>query len=138
MLDHVSIRVTDYERSKKFYQAALAPLGYTLAMERSEGAGFRSRHVPDFWVKQGKPVSAAGHVEPHELAGCGGAAVHVAFAAEDRAAVAAFHRGAIAAGGRDNGAPGLRPEYHANYYGAFVLDPDGYNVEAVCHDQEPA
>lgn len=133
MLDHVSIRVTDYDRSKRFYQAALAPLGYELAMERSEGAGFRRGHIPDFWVKQGAPMSAAEHAEPHELAGCGGAAVHLAFAAADRASVDAFHRAAMAAGGRDNGAPGLRPEYHVNYYGAFVLDPDGYNVEAVCH-----
>lgn len=78
-------------------------------------------------------MSAAEHAEPHELSGCGGAAVHLAFASEDRATVDAFHRAAIAAGGQDNGAPGLRPEYHANYYGAFVLDPDGYNVEAVCH-----
>lgn len=136
MLDHVGIRVVDYDRSKKFYQAALAPLGYTLAMETTSGAGFRRDHIPNFWIKQGGPMRVAGRVEPHELVGCGGAAVHIAFAGEDRGAVDAFYRAALAAGGQDNGAPGLRPEYHSNYYGAFVLDPDGYNVEAVCHTAE--
>lgn len=136
MLDHISIRVVDYDRSKEFYQAALAPLGYTLAMETTSGAGFRRGRIPNFWIKQGRPMSVAGRVEPHELAGCGGAAVHIAFAGEDRGTVDAFYRAALAAGGQDNGAPGLRPEYHSNYYGAFVLDPDGYNVEAVCHKAE--
>lgn len=133
MLDHVSIRVLDYDRSKKFYEAALAPLGYTLAMETGSGAGFRRDHIPNFWVKQGKAICVAEGVDPQELAGCGGAAVHIAFASVDRGAVDAFYRAALAAGGQDNGAPSLRPEYHSNYYGAFVLDPDGYNIEAVCH-----
>ena len=136
MLDHVSIRVVDYDRSRQFYQAALKPLGYTLAMETASGAGFRRGPIPSFWVKQGRPTGVAGNALPHELAGCGGAAVHIAFASDDRAAVDAFYHAALAAGGLDNGAPGVRPEYHASYYGAFVLDPDGYNVEAVCHKAE--
>ena len=136
MLDHVNIRVADYDRSKKFYAAALAPLGYTLAMEGDSGAGFRKGFIPSFWVKQGEPMSFAARAEPATLAGCGGPSVHVAFSAEDRNAVDEFYRAALAAGGRDNGAPGLRPDYHPNYYGAFVLDPDGYNIEAVCHKAE--
>ena len=133
MVDHISIRAADYERSRKFYEAALAPLGYTLAMEVASGAGFRRGFIPDFWVKQGEPVSAGAHAESAEVGGCGGPAVHVAFAGDDRSAVDAFYRAALAAGGLDNGAPRLCPEYHPNYYGAFVLDPDGYNIEAVCH-----
>lgn len=132
MLDHISLRVADYDRSKTFYQAALAPLGFVLAMEGESGAGFRKGYIPGFWVKQGEPV-AASTTHPARLTGCGGAAVHVAFVAEDRAAVEAFHRAALDAGGQDNGAPRVCPEYHPNYYGAFVLDPDGYNIEAVCH-----
>ena len=139
MVDHISVRVADYDRSKKFYEAALAPLGYTLAMETASGAGFRREFIPDFWIKQGESRSVGSLAEPTEsisLAGCGGAAVHVAFSSDDRSAVDAFYRAALAAGARDNGAPGLRPEYHPNYYGAFVLDPDGYNIEAVCHKAE--
>jgi catechol 2,3-dioxygenase-like lactoylglutathione lyase family enzyme len=117
MLDHIGIRVADYERSKRFYTAALAPLGYQLFMEGSSGAGFRKEMIPDFWVKQGTAAPT----------------VHVAFSSPDRATVDAFYKSALAAGGRDNGPPGLRPQYHPNYYGAFVLDPDGYNIEAVCH-----
>ena len=133
MLDHVSLRVTDYDRSRKFYEAALAPLGFRLAMEVDSGAGFTRGQIPCFWVKQGKPVGVASGVAPHELAGCGGVALHVAFVGDDRAAVDAFYGAALAAGGLDNGAPRLHPEYHPNYYGAFVIDPDGYNIEAVCH-----
>jgi catechol 2,3-dioxygenase-like lactoylglutathione lyase family enzyme len=133
MLDHISLRVADYDRSKKFYQAALAPLGYTLAMEAASGAGFRRGFIPDFWIKQGEPLSLASPSDAAEVAGCGGPAVHVAFSSEDRSMVDAFYQAALAAGARDNGAPGLRPNYHPNYYGAFVLDPDGYNIEAVCH-----
>jgi catechol 2,3-dioxygenase-like lactoylglutathione lyase family enzyme len=132
MLDHISLRVADYNRSKQFYQATLAPLGFTLAMEADSGAGFRKGYIPSFWVKQGRPGNDS-TASAAQLAGCGGAAIHVAFAAEDRAAVDAFYRAALAAGGRDNGAPRLCSEYHPNYYGAFVLDPDGYNIEAVCH-----
>jgi len=133
MIDHVGIRVVDYDRSKKFYAAALAPLGYTLAMETAAGAGFRRGHIPSFWIKQGTLTGAPRSAVPHELAGCGGPAVHIAFSSEDRSTVDAFHRAALAAGGEDNGAPRLRAEYHPHYYGAFVLDPDGYNIEAVCH-----
>ena len=118
MLDHVGIPVSDFERSKRFYEEALSPLGYELIMEPRPGAaGLGRSGKPDFWIGQGEP----GHP------------VHVAFAAADRASVKAFHEAAVAAGGRDNGCPGLRPEYHPSYYGAFVLDPDGNNVEAVCH-----
>ena len=132
MLDHISLRVSDYQRSKQFYQAALEPLGFVLAMEAESGAGFRKGYIPGFWVKEGRPGTDPG-ADPAHLAGCGGTAIHVAFAAEDRSAVDAFYRAALAAGGRDNGPPRVCPEYHPNYYGAFVLDPDGYNIEAVCH-----
>jgi catechol 2,3-dioxygenase-like lactoylglutathione lyase family enzyme len=126
MIDHVGFPVSDYARSKAFYQRALAPLGYVLIMEvgadhtesGSPAAGFGKDGKPDFWI-----------------GGEGGlnGILHVAVAAADRAAVDAFHRAALAAGGKDNGAPGVRAHYHPNYYGAFVLDPDGHNVEAVCH-----
>jgi catechol 2,3-dioxygenase-like lactoylglutathione lyase family enzyme len=118
MIDHVSLRVSDAARSKRFYGGALAPLGYTLLADYGDAAGFGVAPKPDFWVGQG---SAAG------------GPTHVCFAATSRAQVDAFHKAALAAGGRDNGAPGLRANYHPTYYGAFVLDPDGNNVEAVCH-----
>jgi catechol 2,3-dioxygenase-like lactoylglutathione lyase family enzyme len=118
MLDHVGIRVSDFEQSKRFYEEALSPLGYELIMEPRHGvAGLGHSSKPDFWISQGEP----GHP------------VHVAFASSDRATVKAFHEAAVAAGGRDNGRPGLRPEYHPSYYAAFVLDPAGNNIEAVCH-----
>lgn len=121
MLDHVGIPVSDLERSKRFYEEALSPLGYELIMEPSDfAAGFGRWGKPDFWISQGEP----GH------------SLHVAFTADDHATVAAFHEAALTAGGRDNGGPGLRPRYHPSYYGAFVLDPDGYNIEAVCHRLE--
>ncbi len=117
MLDHVSIQVQDFRRALTFYRAALAPLGYKVVMEFPEVAGLGEKGKPDFWIgRTDKPVNP----------------VHVAFAAT-REAVTAFHAAALAAGGVDNGAPGLRPDYHPHYYGAFVLDPDGNNVEAVCH-----
>ena len=118
MIDHTGVSVADAARSKAFYRAALAPLGYGLLMEFEQFAGFGVAPKPDFWIGHGAP-----NVPP----------IHVAFRADARAQVDAFHKSAIAAGGRDNGAPALRPHYHANYYGAFVLDPDGNNVEAVCH-----
>jgi catechol 2,3-dioxygenase-like lactoylglutathione lyase family enzyme len=125
MLDHTGITVTDLGRSKAFYTDALAPLSMTLVMEvtaeqsGSEAhAGFGAQGRPFFWVGSGKRASGP---------------THFAFSAPSRAAVDAFHRCALAAGGRDNGAPGLRPHYHPSYYGAFVLDPDGNNIEAVCH-----
>jgi catechol 2,3-dioxygenase-like lactoylglutathione lyase family enzyme len=121
MIDHVIIGVTDVESAKKFYAAALEPLGYTLGFEGEWGAGFKNTQgAPDFWIRPEKAT----------------APVHVAFQAETRALVDAFHAAGLAAGGKDNGAPGLRPHYHENYYGAFVLDADGHNVEAVCHKPE--
>ena len=124
MIDHIGFPVADYPRSKAFYSKALAPLGYALVMEvqqdrnDSPAAGFGKDGKPDFWI------GGEGRLDR---------AMHVAIAADDRAAVDSFHREALAAGGKDNGAPGLRPHYHPNYYGAFVLDPDGHNIEAVCH-----
>jgi catechol 2,3-dioxygenase-like lactoylglutathione lyase family enzyme len=124
MIDHIGFPVSDYARSKSFYEKALAPLGYTLIMEIAEtgsgspACGFGKDGKPDFWIGGEGALTGI---------------LHVALAADDRATVDAFHRAALAAGGRDNGAPGLRPHYHPNYYGAFVLDPDGHNVEAVCH-----
>ena len=126
MIDHTGLTITDFARSKAFYEAALAPLGYGVLMSFARGedlfvAGFGelATHKPDFWINNGPNTQT-----PH---------VHIAFRAADRATVDAFYRAALAAGGKDNGGPGLRPHYHANYYGAFVLDPDGHNIEACCH-----
>jgi catechol 2,3-dioxygenase-like lactoylglutathione lyase family enzyme len=120
MLDHVGLDVSDYERSKAFYEKALAPLGLTLMMEPvPEVGGFGDGHMPFFWIgKRGRGPESG---------------VHVAFVAEDRETVDAFHAAALEAGGADNGGPGIREIYHPTYYGAFVLDPDGNNVEVVCH-----
>lgn len=118
MIDHVGFKVSDLDRSREFYERALAPLGYRLIMSHPiSGAGFGAGRKPTFWISPGSPV----------------AGLHIAITAADARAVQAFHRAAIDAGGRDNGAPGPRPEYHPGYYGAFVLDPDGYNIEAVLH-----
>jgi catechol 2,3-dioxygenase-like lactoylglutathione lyase family enzyme len=118
MIDHIGIKVSDMSRSKAFYSAALAPLEYALLMEHGvSGAGFGRDMKPDFWLQSG-PRSGP---------------IHLAFASDERAVVDAFYRAAIAAGASDKGAPGVRPEYHPNYYGAFVLDPDGNNLEVVCH-----
>jgi catechol 2,3-dioxygenase-like lactoylglutathione lyase family enzyme len=124
MIDHMGFAVSDYQAARAFYLKALAPLGYGLVMEVAQSendapaGGFGMDNKPDFWIggegKLNRPV-------------------HVAFAAKDRPTVDAFYRAAIAAGGKDNGAPGLRPHYHPNYFAAFVLDPDGHNIEAVCH-----
>ena len=123
MLDHVGFGVTDYERSKAFYERALAPLGISLLMEPVPGVGgFGAPNRPFFWIDT--------------RGGAAQDAVHVAFAADARATVDAFHAAALAAGGTDNGAPGLRPIYHPDYYGAYVLDPDGNNIEAVAHSPE--
>jgi len=119
MIDHTGVSVSSFARSKAFYERALTPLGYSLIMEFGTAAGFGQPPKPDFWIGEGTPNTPA---------------VHIAFRASSRAAVDAFYKAAMAAGGRDNGPPGLRPHYHPNYYGAFVLDPDGHNVEAVCHD----
>jgi catechol 2,3-dioxygenase-like lactoylglutathione lyase family enzyme len=120
MLDHIGLKVRDVPASKAFYTQALAPLGYAVMMEWEGGVGLAAAGKPDFWLGQGEPNGG----------------VHVAFASPDRKTVDAFHRAALAAGGQDNGAPGLRPHYHPNYYGAFVFDPDGNNIEAVCHTAE--
>jgi catechol 2,3-dioxygenase-like lactoylglutathione lyase family enzyme len=124
MIDHIGFPVSDYTRARDFYLKALAPLGYTLIMEVQQNehdapaAGFGRDGKPDFWI-----------------GGEGGLAkaVHIAIAADDRATVDAFYAAAMAAGAKDNGPPGVRAHYHPNYYGAFVLDPDGHNIEAVCH-----
>lgn len=120
MIDHVQVKTSNQASSRRFYEKALAPLGYEVMMELEDGQliGMGIGGKLDFLFSSGNATSL----------------VHVAFRAADRATVDAFHAAALAAGGRDNGAPGLRPEYHAGYYGAFVLDPDGNNVEAVFHD----
>lgn len=121
MIDHLGFTVSDLARSRAFYDAAFAPLGIT-QMAEVDADGFPTlgygRTTPDFWIAaDGKPM----------------ASLHVAFEAASREQVDGFYAAAMAAGGRDNGGPGLRPVYHANYYAAFVIDPDGNNVEAVCH-----
>lgn len=124
MLDHIGFPVSDFARSKAFYERALAPLGYRVVMEvplsEDDGDGYAGfgDERPQFWIGTGKPLLSR---------------LHIAFVAKTRADVRAFHEAALAAGGIDNGAPGLRPHYHENYYGAFVLDPDGHNIEAVTH-----
>jgi len=125
MIDHTGINVSDFSRSKKFYLAALAPLGYEALVEFAKTetqpvavAGLGEGGKPDFWLIEGTPN------KPH---------VHVAFRAKSKAEVDAFYEAALAAGGQDNGPPGPRPHYHAGYYGAFVSDFDGHNIEAVFH-----
>jgi catechol 2,3-dioxygenase-like lactoylglutathione lyase family enzyme len=130
MIDHLTVLVTDYRRSIQFYLQALKPLGYAMTLELDDVsypqlpsaffAGIGVDGKPDLWLRPSTIV----------------APTHVAFRAESRAIVDAFYREAIAAGGTSNGAPGPRPEYDANYYAAFVLDPDGYNIEAVCRKPE--
>lgn len=127
LLDHVSLNVSDYARSKAFYEKALAPLGVRPIMEFGDAAGFGRDRKPDFWIGKGP----AAFQKPEQLSPI--TPVHLAFAARSRDEVDAFHAAAIAAGGSDFGAPGLRPMYHPSYYGAFVLDPDGHNIEAVYH-----
>ncbi|HTZ70327.1 MAG TPA: VOC family protein [Acetobacteraceae bacterium] len=128
MLDHIGFAVTDFAKAKSFYAAALAPLGMSLLMEvtaeqtgGAAHAGFGRDGKPFFWISNGASPATA---------------LHVAFTAASRADVDAFYTAALTAGAADNGAPGLRPHYHANYYGAFVLDEDGNNIEAVCHTAE--
>ncbi|MCY7355023.1 MAG: VOC family protein [Lysobacter sp.] len=129
MIDHVGFKVSDFERSKAFYTKALAPLGYGLLMEitpdmtgtDSRHAGFGKDRKPSFWFGNGETTRGG---------------LHIALVAATRADVDAFHAAALAVGATDNGAPGLRPIYHPGYYGAFVLDPDGHDIEAVCHVPE--
>ena len=125
MIDHLGFAVRDVEKAKAFYLAALKPLGIEMLIEvtpeQSGGEahlGFGANRKPFFWIGGGKPVEGP---------------VHIAFDAPNRATVDAFYKAALAAGGRDNGAPGIRAHYHPNYYGAFVFDLDGHNIEAVCH-----
>ena len=126
MIDHTGVIVSDYEKSKNFYTEALKPIGYRLLLEFAASvtgsanvAGFGEPPKTDFWIAEGKPNDAR---------------IHVAFRVGKRSLVDTFHQAALAVGGKDHGAPGLRPHYHANYYGAFVLDPDGHNIEVVCHE----
>jgi predicted lactoylglutathione lyase len=125
MIDHIGLHVRDVARATEFYAEALAPLGYGIVMQvsaeetsGSPAVGFGAGQKPSFWIGQGEITSGP---------------MHVAFVAPSRSAVDAFYAAAMKAGGKDNGRPGLRPEYHANYYGAFVFDTDGNNAEAVCH-----
>jgi catechol 2,3-dioxygenase-like lactoylglutathione lyase family enzyme len=125
VLDHIGIRSGSLEASKRFYDAALLPLGISIIMEvppeltgGPRSIGYGKDRKPFFWVSDGGP---------------NGAGIHIAFAASSRAQVDAFYAAALQAGGKDNGGPGLRPHYHPNYYAAFVFDPDGINIEAVCH-----
>jgi catechol 2,3-dioxygenase-like lactoylglutathione lyase family enzyme len=123
VFDHVGLNVRDYAASRAFYERLLAPLGYGIVLEFPEwkAVGFGSDDKPSFWISERDPA---------------GTGTHVAFVCPDRATVDAFHDAALAAGGIDNGPPGLREQYHPTYYGAFVHDLDGNNVEAVCHRPE--
>jgi catechol 2,3-dioxygenase-like lactoylglutathione lyase family enzyme len=121
MIDHVTANVTDFDAAKSFYQRALAPLGYSMQAEFEGAAGFGTGEgIPDFWIGSSS----------------GRGATHIAFSANDRAAVDTFYKAAREAGGTDNGSPGVRSHYHENYYAAYVHDMDGNNVEAVCHRPE--
>lgn len=119
MIDHTGFLVSDIERALAFYTKALAPLGYEVIMRFGPHAGLGANKKPDFWI--------SGAAAPTDK-------IHIAFRAPSRSVVKAFYEAAIAAGGRDNGPPGVRAMYHPDYFGAFVLDPDGHNIEAVCHE----
>jgi catechol 2,3-dioxygenase-like lactoylglutathione lyase family enzyme len=121
MLDHVSIGASDIARTKRFYDAALGPLGYKCLSESSDSLGYGAGAAA-FWI------SATAHPVPADP----GSGLHFCFTAPSRKSVDEFHAGALAAGGRDNGKPGLRADYGANYYAAFAIDPDGYRLEAYC------
>ncbi|MCC6276335.1 MAG: VOC family protein [Oligoflexia bacterium] len=128
MIDHIALQVSDLKKSQHFYDKALAALGYKRLMEvpqeYEKGVlvfGWEDSNQTDFWISEGL------RNEPR---------LHIAFRADNHEQVDEFYRAALAAGGKDNGKPGLRPEYHENYYGAFILDPDGHNVEAVCHSPQ--
>ncbi|MBB4844842.1 catechol 2,3-dioxygenase-like lactoylglutathione lyase family enzyme [Paucibacter oligotrophus] len=134
MLDHMTFRVSDIARAKAFYQPTLAPLGYSLAFEGNYGANILGFSHPDASEPEGKKTDVWFIDGPSPYGGAPTTTgCHLAWRAESRAQVDAFYRAAIAAGGKDNGAPGPRPDYHPNYYGAFVIDPEGNNIEAVCH-----
>jgi len=122
IIDHIGLAVGDYEKSKQFFSRALAPLGIELVVEIGGYAGFGKSGKPEFWF------GADGETQRP---------MHIAFIADNRNQVKAFYAAAMAAGGKDNGPPGIREIYHPNYFGAFVTGPDGHNVEAVCHRAEP-
>jgi catechol 2,3-dioxygenase-like lactoylglutathione lyase family enzyme len=134
MLDHMTFRVTDIARAKAFYSSALAPLGYSVSFEGNYGVNVLGFAYPDTKEPDGKKTDVwfVDGPSPYNVApattGC-----HLCWRAENRAQVDAFYHAAISAGGKDNGAPGLRPHYHQHYYGAFVIDHEGNNIEAVCH-----
>ena len=126
MIDHTGLSVSNFAKSKAFYSAALAPIGYAMLMEfpaaitkSTDVAGFGESPKPDFWISGGEPNKPP---------------IHIAFRVSSRAMVDAFYKAALEAGATDNGPPGIRAHYHPDYYGAFVLDPDGHNIEAVCHE----
>lgn len=128
MIDHTGVGVSNFARSKDFYIQVLKPIGYKMLVEipssvtgKEDVAGFGEPNKPDFWINSGSP-----QIPP----------VHIAFRVQSRKQVQNFYNAAIQAGGKDNGEPGLRPHYHPDYYGAFILDPDGHNIEAVCHNKE--
>lgn len=121
MFDHIGLGVSNYAESKAFFLKALQPLGVDIVMEGEHGLGIGPKGKPALWLFETSEKPAP---------------LHLAFTAENHKQVQEFHRAALAAGGKDNGAPGLRPHYHPNYYGAFVIGPDGHNVEAVCHRPE--
>ncbi|HEY2410257.1 MAG TPA: VOC family protein [Polyangiaceae bacterium] len=126
-IDHVTLVVSDYARSKAFYEKALLPLGIKVIKDFGQACGFGRDNMPDFWIGTGpSSFQTAEHLQTITP-------THVAFSAQNRSQVAAFHQAALAAGAKDFGAPGVRAHYHENYYGAFVLDPDGHDIEAVFH-----
>lgn len=122
-LDHIGFNVSDFATAKQFFVRALQPLGISILMEGDGWAMIGRKGKPQLWFG-----SFGNHPGP----------IHIAFAAENREQVRQFHAAALAAGGEDNGPPGVRPHYHPDYYGAFVIGPDGHNIEAVCHEAEPA
>jgi len=121
VIDHIGIKVSNYKESKNFYKKVLDPLGYKLIMEMMGYAGFGVGKKAEFWMSEGNTA-----ISP----------IHIAFNAENREQVDQFYKSAIDAGAKDNGAPGIRTIYHPDYYGAFVIGPDGHNIEAVCHKPE--
>jgi catechol 2,3-dioxygenase-like lactoylglutathione lyase family enzyme len=120
MLDHLIVTVADFDVSRKFYLEALRPLRYEVVLEMGRAVGFGTNGKPEFFIREGEPLKPP---------------IHLAFRSPDRPTVDAFYDAALGSGGIDNGPPGLRTGYHPNYYGAFVIDPDGHNIEAVCHEE---
>ncbi|MCG7490193.1 VOC family protein [Vibrio sp. Of14-4] len=121
IIDHIGFSVSDFEKSNEFYSKALAPLGIDKIVELEDASGFGKNGKAEFWLGKGNLPQPP---------------LHVAFAADNRKQVDQFYEAAMASGGKDNGSPGIREQYHPNYYGAFVIDPDGHNIEAVCHRTE--